>query len=461
MTEHWEERLREVVAGRRFVVATDVLVAASHFAGQLRELGVEETLCLSAARGVGAVDPQDEERAILLGTRGSDLMGAIRAWIDVLHDLPDEAHDAIDTFDPGGRALVVQSLFGESQRIAGRPVFGARPPAWVALEDKTLVDAIWDASGVARAPSRVVPVFDGALREAAAELDEGRGTVWVADNRLGWHGGAQYLRWVRGPDGVGDAIRFFDATAHRVRVMPFLDGIPCSIHGMVFDDHIAAFRPCEMVVLRRSDSPSLHYAGPASSWEPAQEDREDMRAIARRVGAHLDRTVGYRGVFTVDGVMTSDGFRPTELNPRYGAAIDVLARGADLPLYLLHLAVIERPDLDWRPHDLEEHVLAAADGNPVAQGGMLVDVEVDGDVELALVDRDGELVPADGAEPDVLLQLGPSTTGAYLRVVLPHHPAGAPAAPGVVRALSAAATHLDLDIPPLEAAVDRRVPGAA
>lgn len=461
MTEHWEDRLRQVVAGRPFVVATDVLVAASHLAGQLRELGTDDTLCISAARGVGDIDPQDEEHAVLVGMQGSDLMDAIRAWTDVLHDLPDEARDAIDTFDPAGRAWVVQSLYGESQRIADRPVFGARSAEWIALEDKTLVDAIWDACGVARAPSRVVPVFDGALRDAAAELDEGRGTVWVADNRLGWHGGAQYLRWVRGPDAVGDAIRFFDATAHRVRVMPFLDGIPCSIHGMVFDDHVAAFRPCEMVVLRRSDSPSLHYAGPSTSWEPPDEDREDMRAVARRVGAHLDRTVGYRGVFTVDGVMTSGGFRPTELNPRYGAATDVLARGADLPLYLLHLAVIERPDLDWRPHDLEEHVLAAADEHPVAQAGMLVDVEVDGNVELALVDRDGELVTADGAEPDVLLELGPSITGAYLRVVLPHHPAGAPAAPDVVRALAAAASHLDLDIPPLEAAVDRRAPGAA
>lgn len=439
----------------------DVLAGASHFAGQLRDAGVDEVLCVSAARGVGEIDPQDEADAVLVEARGSDLMDGIRAWLDVLRDPPDEARRAIEAFDPDGRASVLQSLFGGSQEVAGRPVFGARPRGWIALEDKTLVDAIWDASEVTHAPSRVVPVFDGALNEAAAELDEGQGTVWVADNRLGWHGGAQYLRWVRGPDDVADAVRFFDAAAHRVRIMPFLDGIPCSIHGMVFDDHVAAFRPCEMVVLRRPGSSQLHYAGPATSWEPSTEDREDMRGIARRVGDHLRRAVGYRGVFTVDGVMTAAGFRPTELNPRFGGAIDVMARSAGLPLYLLHLAVIERPDLDWRPQALEERILAAADANPTAQAGMLVDTEVDDPVELALVDRDGDLVASDGADPDVVLEQGPSTTGSYLRVVLPRHPVGAPAGPAVVRALHAARRHLDLEIPDLEAAVDRRAQHAA
>lgn len=460
MAGHWERQLRGAVAGRRFVIATDVLAEASQYAGQLRDLGADQTLCLSAARGVGEVDPDDERDAVLVGSQGTDLMGAIRAWLDVLRDLPPEVRERIDAFDPHGRALVVQSLFGESQEIAGRPVFGARPREWIALEDKTLVDAIWDACDVPRAPSRVVPVFDGALREAAAELDEGQGTVWVADNRLGWHGGAQYLRWVRGPEAIGEAIRFFDAAAHRVRIMPFLDGIPCSIHGIVFGDHVAALRPCEMVVLRRPGSPELHYAGPATSWEPRVEDRQDMRAIARRVGAHLDRAVGYRGVFTVDGVMTADGFRPTELNPRFGAAINVLARSTGLPLYLLHLAIIERPDLDWRPRELEEHILEAADASPLAQAGLVIDTEVDHPRELGFVEHDGELVPADGDEPEVTLQLGPSPSGAYLRVVLPHHPGGAPAAPAVVRALHAARAHLDLDIPDVAAAADRRPRGA-
>jgi hypothetical protein len=44
-----------------------------------------------------------------------------------------------------------------------------------------------------------------------------------------------------------------------------------------------------------------------------------MRAIVRRVGAHLQAAHGYRGAFGIDGVLTADGFRPTELNTRMSA----------------------------------------------------------------------------------------------------------------------------------------------
>lgn len=460
MTGPWQERLRGIVSGRRFVIATDVLAAASDLASQLRELGADGTLCISGSRGVGDIDPEDERDAVMVEARGSDLMGSIRAWTAVVHDPPEPIREAVDRFDPDGEAWAVQSLFGEHQEIAGRPVFGARPPEWVALEDKTVADAVWDASAVTRAPSRVLPVSSGLLREAARDLDEGRGTVWVADNRLGWHGGAQYLRWVRGPDDVEDAVGFFAAAAHRVRVMPFLDGIPCSIHGMVFDDHVATFRPCEMIVLRRSGTSSLYYAGPATSWEPPDDDRDHMRRVARSVGDHLDRSVGYRGVFTVDGVMTAHGFRPTELNPRFGGAINVLARGTGLPLYLLHLGVIERPDLDWRPEDLEAEILSAADAEPVAQAGITLDRSIDGQRRVGFVERDGTWVETDD-DPTLVLELGPGPTGGYLRIHLPDHPVGAPVAPEVVRALAVARDHLDLEIPDLEAAPDLRSAAAA
>ena len=51
-----------------------------------------------------------------------------------------------------------------------------------------------------------------------------------------------------------------------------------------------------------------------------------MREAARRVGAVLRDEVAYRGAFTLDGVATVDGFRPTELNPRFGAGLGVITR---------------------------------------------------------------------------------------------------------------------------------------
>jgi hypothetical protein len=61
-----------------------------------------------------------------------------------------------------------------------------------------------------------------------------------------------------------------------------------------------------------------------------------MRSIARAAGAGLRAEVGFRGPFTVDGVVNGDRFQPTELNPRMGAGLNVIARGLpDLPVQLL------------------------------------------------------------------------------------------------------------------------------
>ncbi|MDQ3973363.1 MAG: hypothetical protein M3276_03345, partial [Actinomycetota bacterium] len=102
----------------------------------------------------------------------------VRAIDAALADLPADARRALQRFDPDGCALVVTSLFSQLEAVAGRRVLGARPQAWRRLEDKTLVDAVWDAAGVARVPSAVVPATRSHLLAAAADLDRGLGTVW-------------------------------------------------------------------------------------------------------------------------------------------------------------------------------------------------------------------------------------------------------------------------------------------
>lgn len=86
--------------------------------------------------------------------------------------------------------------------------------------------------------------------------------------------------------------------------MPFLEGTPCSIHGIVLADEVVALRPVEMLVLRQADG-GLFYSGCASYFDPPKQHRESMRALARIVGAKLREEVKFRGAFTVDGVMTA------------------------------------------------------------------------------------------------------------------------------------------------------------
>ncbi|MGZ5404861.1 MAG: hypothetical protein ACXWDL_09450, partial [Nocardioides sp.] len=103
-------------------------------------------------------------------------------------------------------------------------------------------------------------------------------------------------------------------------------------------------RPVEIATLRNAEQRRLVFGGLSSWWDPAPADREEMRDVARRVGEQLRSAYAYRGAFGVDGVLTADGFRPTELNPRLPAGLNV-AGGVDLRL-LSFLQVSLLADLD-------------------------------------------------------------------------------------------------------------------
>jgi hypothetical protein len=52
-----------------------------------------------------------------------------------------------------------------------------------------VIDEFWDRAGIERQPSIVVPLGEAA--EASRTIDRGDGTVWAADAREGFHGGAR------------------------------------------------------------------------------------------------------------------------------------------------------------------------------------------------------------------------------------------------------------------------------
>ena len=149
--------------------------------------------------------------------------------------------------------------------------------------------------------------------------------------------------------------------------MPFVDGVPCSIHGIVLPDGVAVLRPVEMVVLRRildDGSREFFYAGCATFWDPADDVRTQMVDVARRVGEQLRAEVDFKGTFTVDGVAAPDGFWPTELNPRFGAGINTIARaGGDVPILLINEVAGSGLPLGISATDLERELVPVADAN--------------------------------------------------------------------------------------------------
>ncbi len=448
-----DERIAAVHRGRKWILVGDTAVGATSMVEKLREWGADGIMVVAAGPGVGELPEAD--RIHYTGARGGEglVMDGIRANLAAVEKPSPELEAAVAAFDPERKALVLGGLSREP-RLLGREVYGSRPQSWALLEDKMLIDELCDEAGIARAPSRVVPVAEapGAAEELAGEL----GTVWVADNREGWHGGGTYVRWVRGSGDVAPAARWFAEHANRVRVMPFLDGVPCSIHGFNTGDGAAVFSPVEMLIFRHADRPEFIYARAANFWDPPTVIRDQMRAAARAMGGVLRRRVGYLGCFGIDGVATSEGFRPTELNPRCSIGHGMQAQAADIPIGSLQRLVVSG-DLDVAAADLEATVEGAV---ATSRGGnALLFVGGDRDEPKTGLVFDGSGFDVVGVdEPnDVVIEIGP---GPYGPVLLAHFdkertPIGPRVAPRALRSVEAAAELWGLDLPPMVIAPDR------
>ena len=438
--------------GRKWILVPDVAAAATETVRQLRESGSGPIMIVTPVEGVGDLPAAD----VIRYTRasGDTQMNGIRAALQAIEQPSADVLAAVDEFDPDREAMVLGAGFSRSSVLVGRPVYGARPATWGALEDKMIVDQLWDDAGVRRAPSAVVPVADAP--PMAAGLASDLGTVWVADNTEGWHGGAEYARWVRDPEDVAPAVEWFTKRAVEVRVMPFLDGIPCSIHGFATHDGVSVFLPVEMVILRRVDRPEFVYVSAANFWNPPAAVRDEMRAAARRVGTLLNERHGYLGGFGIDGVCTSDGFLPTELNPRLSKGHQLQALAADLPLDAMELMHIEG-DLEISAAELEEFVLRSALDS--RRGGMLLPLdghEEPRKVGIRFIDERAVAVDPDGIK-DATAEIGPAVAGSIIimRLEADRTPIGPPIAPRSVAAIDLVREIWDLDIPKVAAAPDR------
>ena len=452
---YFQDLVRPVVEGRRFILIGGPVAGLTGLALHLRGLGAEPPFILGTIVGTGTLPRPAQAAWCSLDVKAENIVDGFRLYESILRDLPPDAVRALDRYDPDRDATVLGAiLLGHVPEVAGRRRYALPDPEWSTLEDKVVIDAFWDEVGIARAPSRVVPVEEPALDAAARELDSGQGTVWAGDAREGANGGAVYVRWVRTPEDAREARTFFSAHCSRVRVMPFLEGIPCSVHGVVLPDGVAVFRPVELITLRPREGSRLLYAGLGTYWDPRSDDRAAMRGIARRVGEALRDRLRYRGPFTVDGVLTEKGFLPTELNSRFGAGLGVIARAnADLPLYPLLFAAIEGEPFNFRAETLERVVLDGADSRRGGGGWTAVTTRFSTTKSMP-IRWEGNAYraarPEEGAHGT--LMVGPGDLGGFVRFEPDRDsiPSGSSLAPRVARALELADLHFGTEIGPLD-----------
>jgi hypothetical protein len=356
----WRDPLRKLVQGRKVIVAGGPSAMWTSDVATLRELGAAEVFVVATqGTGVGP-QPQDTPSVVVERVESDDTMSQIRASVDALADPPPHVVAAVEDFDPDRVAVVFGNFLTETPTLCGRPLVAHRRREWVALEDKTRLHEVLDQAGVPRARSAVVPIGDATTGWRA--FDDGSGAVLAADASEGYHGGGSRTRWVTDDAEATAAVAELAPHCATVRLMPFLDGISTSVHGIVLPDGVVVLRPVELVTLRQGRR--LIYSGCATFWDPPGNVREEMRDAGRRVGERLRADVDFRGAFTLDGVVTRDGWRPTELNPRFGAGLSVITRGlAGVPLTLVLDLVVAGCPLSVSAEELEAEILADADAS--------------------------------------------------------------------------------------------------
>jgi len=412
------DHLQRVLAGRSVIVLCgreDDAVAWQRLLGERPDRCL--TIALDAAarrhcdhRAAGATGHLAWHHDIIAGLDGS-------GWLS----------QAADAFDPDrGAALVLPDPL-DPPAAGTRSRIGRRPSGWRLLEDKTLVDTVWDLLAVHRAPSIVADVTDIAadVEALGALVDQGAGVVCSSQSAGTPMAGADGVCWWR----RGQPPRLPNrqlAGRVRVRLMPLFEGLPVRLHGLVMPTSVVGFQPMEVVALPRTEHGTFLCAGAV----PTLEESEALTRRTERIGVALRRQLGYLGAFSVDGVITEDGFMPTDLNARLTSAIE--DRPSDLRVLLQATNLLVREgvepgsDVVRKLSDMiftrkAKHTVYGAAATSSVDAPCSVDVRWSGD----------DFVTAHDGEADGTLTLSPSLRGWQLtaRLVVDRLPTGGPMGP--------------------------------
>ncbi len=209
-----------------------------------------------------------------------------------------------------------------------------------------------------------------------------------------------------------------------------------------------------MLILWRGDE--LTYGGVATTWDPTPTDREAMRDAARAVGETLRRCVEYRGAFSLDGVMTADGFRPTEINTRLSIGLGVQVGDIDdIPLGALARHLRVHPDAEIDTGVLERRIVSKADSQRSSRGLFTARKPLEPE-EIQLTYTNGSVV--EDSEGLITLEAGPALFGGIVfvnaqpGVVTP----GSSFAPVMAACAPFVESWLDVEIGELDFATDVR-----
>jgi len=305
-----------------------------------------------------------------------------------------------DRFDPRRRAALITPDPLDPPEAGSRRLLGRRHPVWRLCEDKGVVDTIWAWLGMTH--PRYVLVDGGQdVTVLGATVDVGDGVV-CAVQRAGSAptSGAEGMWWWHG----GRAPDVATSRHHRLKIMQLVPGIPIRLHGMVFANVAVAFPPMEIVTLPRPGSGTFLCCGAVG----AVPDDQTLRRLTDAIGAGLSARIGYRGAFSVDGIMSANGFLPTDLNTRLTSAMEAAPAHLRVQIHVANLIAREGcslHDAEWLG-ELAERVFS---GDSVTIYGAANRATVASEVPVRWDGR--ELVAADPGTAHGHISLEPSLRG--------------------------------------------------
>jgi len=419
----WEAHLCAPLTGRKVICGFEVLAVMTGQVAQLHRWGAQRPLLIADGVGTGPLPLETDADILMLPESDADSLTArVRTRIDLTGRLTPEVVARVEEYDPDGEAWWWASPVGPNEPLLDRPVLGGRPTAQIRLEDKLALDDVLTAAGVPHRPGVVTAASYDALISASDAVRESPDdpVVWAGDARDGINGGGDYIRMVSTDVQAREAAAFFAARCDQVRVSAFLDGVPCSIHAIVLPDGVVALRPVELVSLRDPATGRFFYGGMGTTWDPPAEDTAAMRAVATAVATHLRDAFGLRGGMGVDGVLTAEGFRVTEVNPRFSGGLTRLGRAApSLLLDLVQINAMLGRDIGRSATDLEAEALELLDESRVADCmGMSSTLRTDATTYVGVVLGEDGLEIADASVEDVdgTVYRGATSIGTFIRL---------------------------------------------
>jgi len=316
-----------------------------------------------------------------------------------------------DAFDPDNTATLVLPDPVDPPHTGIRKRIGVKQPAWRLFEDRTVVDTLWDVAGVPRAPS-VISDGTADLATLGTIVDQGTGVVCSCQPiGAGPSAGGDGIWWWR--DGPPPAtIPTAKPGASRVRLMPLLEGVPVRLHGLTLATRVIPFPPMELVTLPRPGQGSFLCAGAV----PTLGDTSDLVAQTERIGAGLRERLGYRGGFSVDGILTASGFLPTDLNARLTSAMEAVPSARRVLLHAVNLLARDGIDPDTSVvEQLVAEIFAASATCTIFGAATEADERAP---RKAAVRWDGDRLASDPSGADGALVVTPSPRGWRLTATL-------------------------------------------